>query len=478
MTSPPSWQPKQWKNAARRGDVERRGLLVVERAEALLRAAAGVAQRDVLRRRRRRCAPSRAPPRCSPPGSGLPRGESRSGRTSSSSAGHDVHRLLAGREPVQLVADQPVARAATSRCSRRRRAARSAGPGAVQSGLSPAAARGRPRRRRRVIRPVSQRRDQGVGDHDRAAGDVDQERAVLHPGQEAPRRPGPRVSSVSGTTSTTTSAVGQQVGQLVDRRVRRRGPSARPAPPRPRRARSRRLDRLADRAVPDDQHPLVGQRRPPARAPLAPRPGARTKLGYAAQRRPGSGSARARRSRCRGCRGRCTAVTPSRHVPAGCCRRPAVSVWTTRSARHPRQHLADRPADSGTAGRRTRPRHRSSGTCSGRVDHLVAQARQAPGPSSQGSSDRARTAARPAASRHAVTADETWSCQVTAEASVSEATWSITTRSRAGVVGGRRASRSANGGRGRPGRGRAGPRPARRAARAAAPSGRPGPRPA
>ena len=47
MTSPPSPQPKQWQNCRGRGDVEGRGLLVVERAQALQRAAAGVAQRDV-----------------------------------------------------------------------------------------------------------------------------------------------------------------------------------------------------------------------------------------------------------------------------------------------------------------------------------------------------------------------------------------------------------------------------------------------
>ena len=48
MTSPPSPQPKQWKNCRWRGDVERRGLLVVERAQALERAAAGGAERDVV----------------------------------------------------------------------------------------------------------------------------------------------------------------------------------------------------------------------------------------------------------------------------------------------------------------------------------------------------------------------------------------------------------------------------------------------
>ena len=61
MTSPPSSQPKQWKKPRAGRDVERRGLLVVEGAQALQRAAAGVAEGDVLARRPRRCAPARAP---------------------------------------------------------------------------------------------------------------------------------------------------------------------------------------------------------------------------------------------------------------------------------------------------------------------------------------------------------------------------------------------------------------------------------
>ena len=57
-----------------RGDVERRRLLVVEGAQALLGAAAGVAQRDVGGDHLVDAAPSRAPRRCPPRGSGRPRG--------------------------------------------------------------------------------------------------------------------------------------------------------------------------------------------------------------------------------------------------------------------------------------------------------------------------------------------------------------------------------------------------------------------
>ena len=47
MTSPPSLAAEAVAEPAGRGDVERRGLLVVEGAQALQRAAAGVAERDV-----------------------------------------------------------------------------------------------------------------------------------------------------------------------------------------------------------------------------------------------------------------------------------------------------------------------------------------------------------------------------------------------------------------------------------------------
>ena len=59
-----------------RGDVERRGLLVVERAEALEVAAAGVPQRDVLADDVVDRATSRGPARCPRPGSALPRSAS------------------------------------------------------------------------------------------------------------------------------------------------------------------------------------------------------------------------------------------------------------------------------------------------------------------------------------------------------------------------------------------------------------------
>ena len=48
MTSPPSLAAEAVEERRGRGDVERRGLLVVEGAQALQRAAAGVAEGDVV----------------------------------------------------------------------------------------------------------------------------------------------------------------------------------------------------------------------------------------------------------------------------------------------------------------------------------------------------------------------------------------------------------------------------------------------
>ena len=77
IASPRSAQPKQWNVPWLGAHVERRRLLVVERAQALLRARPRGAQRDVLARPPRRCGRGRGPRRCRCPGCVLPRVKSR-----------------------------------------------------------------------------------------------------------------------------------------------------------------------------------------------------------------------------------------------------------------------------------------------------------------------------------------------------------------------------------------------------------------
>ena len=268
MTSPPSPQPKQWKNRARGVDVERRRLLVVEGAQALQGAAAGVAERDVLRDD---VVDARllahlgdvllADPSCHV--------AILCGR--SVLAGHDVHKLVAGGVAVQLVAHQAVR-------ARPHRAARAADVrGDEQVGCVP----------ERVV--LGQRLD--VGDvgrvvepsrraarPPRASVSTTAPRATLTssaPSFIAARKPAstrPRVSSVRGTTSTTTSASGSRRGSSAIGWTPSRGAPRDPhhldlerqQPP---------LDGLADRAVPDDQHAPVGERGVPAGAATGAGPG-------------------------------------------------------------------------------------------------------------------------------------------------------------------------------------------------------------
>ena len=328
MTSPPSWQPKQWKKPRAGVDVERRRLLVVERAQPLQGAAAGVAQRDVLRDDLvdARLLAHLGDVLLADPACHVAESTSGWGRRSVV-AGHDVGKRLAGGVPVQLVADQAVARAATSRCSRRRRAARSAGSGRSQSGLSAGSGSrvGHVDGGARSARSPSAATRSSVSTT-APRGDVDQQRAVLHPGQEA------RVDQAAGL-----------VGRAVRRAPRRRRRAAGRAAPR---WRARRRARCGRPGPPRPRTAAAGARSP---RPIAPYPTSSTRLSASAgcqpdshSRRswartkpgtprsdwPGSGSAPARRSTCRGCRGRCRAAR--RRAPfARMLSTPAVSVCTT-----------------------------------------------------------------------------------------------------------------------------------------------------
>ena len=225
MTPPPSPQPKQWKNS-REGFTLNDGVFsswkgqspFIEPPPAFLRVTywdttssmGAFSRTSAMLSSRIRPATSPILRRCSVV------------------ARHDVHRLLAGRDAVQLVADQAVG-------ARPHRAARATDvrgdqqPGASQSGLSAGSGSGSTTSTAARIRAASQRGDQGVGVDDRAASHVDQQRALLHRARnDASTRP--RDSSVSGSTSTTTSASGSSVGQLARSHAPRPGPTARPGP--------------------------------------------------------------------------------------------------------------------------------------------------------------------------------------------------------------------------------------------------------
>ena len=146
----------------------------------------------------------------------------------------------------------------------------------------------------------------------------------------------PSVSGVSGAITMTTSASRQQLGQLaggVHPRLAVPGPAGDPGDRGDLEAGQPTLDGLSDPAVPDDQHPLVGQRAAEHAASSCPRAAAgRSRPG--AGRWPGSGPAPARRCWRRAPRPRCTGWRRRA--------RAAGSSRTRRSASGPRAGCSSR----------------------------------------------------------------------------------------------------------------------------------------
>ena len=289
------------------------------------------------------------------------RGSPRPGRSAEESAPDSRDQVAAARARATCalaMAARPPTCGEISRC------------GSVpQRTVGAAAAPGR--RRRGPPKPTgAELGQQGVGVHDGPPGHVDQQRAVLHPGQEAGVHQAPGLVGERhdqhdhvGPGSRSGSSSMACTPSRADRATRITSTSNGSQP---------RLDRLADRAVPDEQHRAVGQRRaPPVGFHSTPVLGADELAGRRAAR-TGSASARARRWRCRGCRDRCTASRPS-GTRAAMLSTPADSICTTCRLRHPGQHVAHAGAQLRTARRRTPPRPRCVGHVLGRVDHLVAQ---------------------------------------------------------------------------------------------------------
>ena len=127
---------------------------------------------------------------------------------------------------------------------------------------------------------------QGVGVHQPATGDVDQQRLVRQQRAAASAPIRPSVSGVCGAMTIATSASGSRASSSVDR-VHLDGSPVRAPPRHPGDRRDLEagqppLDGRTDVAVADDQHPLVGQRAAELEAPA-----------------PGGCMSRAKSSRCR-----------------------------------------------------------------------------------------------------------------------------------------------------------------------------------
>ncbi len=154
-------------------------------------------------------------------------------------------------------------------------------PGASQSGWSSGSGSGSTTSSAARSRPGVSSATRASVSTTGAAGDVDQQGAVLHRGQER------RVDQAAGLVGERYDehddvGVGQQLRAARRSRARRRGRERATRTTSTSNGTSRASIGLADRAVPDQQHALVGQRRAPAGLPLVPVLGAH-EVGDAAQ---------------------------------------------------------------------------------------------------------------------------------------------------------------------------------------------------
>ena len=262
--------------------------------------------------------------------------EARAARARSIVVADDVDQLLATDEALELLAHQPVARAAATRTCRRRRAGSARRWAASHSGLSAGSGSGSVTSRNADSRPRPQLGDERVLVDDRAASDVDQPRAVGQGGEEVARRRGDASRRCAAATrprrrSTATARAARRCACTSSRAVRATKVHVASN------TSTRRGDPAADVAGAEDQHALavqiVARLRRPARVPAARRGSAAARA--AARSRPATASSAVDPP--------CTprplhSVTPS-GTSGSHGSTPAESSWITRRSRQLRQRL-------------------------------------------------------------------------------------------------------------------------------------------